>query len=773
MDDGRVLQALPSVQPRWKPRWYHLYFLLAAFDVATVCISLYVNHYSNSVFLRAIDTNTVWLAQLSNYSELGDLAGAVNAPGNDIFDSRDVATERKRLDRALLNFNAAFLQHREALANLVRLGYLGFDGHERIERDFQVIDQRAQEMVSSARSIFRYFEAGDASAAAALMASMDRTYAALSSSIGLLRAHAREVLAQELAAQQQLVADLKWLERVVMLLALLMIVCVTVYGHRLAVQMKLAEEEREIRLRELSAAKEELERGEARLKTLTGQAPVGIFETDSNGLCVYVNNEWCRIAGMDIEQARASGWSNAVHPDDRDLVFKEWYAAAHRKEPFALNYRFRTPDGVVTWVRGQAAAIHLSDGVVAGYVGSLTDISRFKEIEDNLRESKRLADEATESKSQFLANMSHEIRTPMNGVLGMLDLVLETELDPDQRDLAETAKLSASSLLGIINDILDFSKIEAGKVSISPYPFSITDFTREIERVFVPMFAKQRVELVVALEVNGGDRVLGDADRIRQVVTNLLSNALKFTPANGGVVFGVRIDEAVGDVRPIFVRVSDSGIGIPAERQAKIFEAFTQADGTTTRHFGGTGLGLTISAKLVELMGGKLHIASRPGVGSVFYFQLDLPVNGKVQSLEGQDLKTEEQERFQPLSVLLVEDNAVNQKLARRILEKAGHQVVVASNGQEACERVETGDFDIVLMDIQMPVMGGDAATRLIRERELARHTRAVPIIALTANAMEGDRERYLAMGMQGYLTKPFDRRRLLAVIAENATPLT
>ena len=627
--------------------------------------------------------------------------------------------------------------------------------------------------------------------------------------------------------------------------------------------------------------------------------------------------QWKEMLGYaegDLDNSIAQ-WQRMVHPDDlRALQQRVDTHLKNQEGSFQAECRMKARDGQWRWMllRGAVAARD-TDGRPSRVLVLQRDISEVKAAEAALISAKEVAESANRARGAFLANMSHEIRTPMNGIIGMTELALDTQLDAEQKHYLKTVKSSAEALLTIVNDILDFSKIEAGKMEFESLAFSVHDVVLEAVRVLAVSAHKKGLELIADVRPDVPTRIVGDPTRLRQVVINLVGNAIKFTEL-GEVVVRVEVDQRTE--RSVFLRFSicDTGIGIPADKQQAIFEAFSQADVSTTRRFGGTGLGLAISARLVQLMDGRIGLESVPGQGSVFSFtgrfglevvqETPLPAlyagrralviddnasNGRylielldrfgIQaslSAEGEGaiaaiersravdfpydyivadanmpepvgfalaetwsrsgrkerlivmLTTENQrhdlvrsreigvsahlvkpigaadlgdalalaegsdgvglesfvlseidlgdrltdEAPAGLNILLAEDNPVNQELARRLLERQSHRITIANNGAEAIDLFDSAHFDVILMDMQMPVMGGIEATEAIRSREMRRswvvshEVRPVYIIAMTANVMASDRERCIEAGMNDYVAKPLRPEELYAALA-------
>ncbi len=498
---------------------------------------------------------------------------------------------------------------------------------------------------------------------------------------------------------------------------------------------------------------------ETRFRALAMNAPVGIFRMDAQRRCLFVNDRWCEIAQSPAYLAAGLGWVNVVHPEDRGAVLADLDSAIANQREFSKEFRYRLPDGNARWVHLRLVGIRNAMNEVVQFVGTVIDLTERKLVEESLVRAKEVAELATRSKSEFLANMSHEIRTPMNGVIGMTELALQTELTTEQREYVSTARDSAESLLTIINDILDFSKIEARKLELENVGFSLREVVDNAAKTLSLRASDKGLTLTCDVPADVPDTLMGDPVRLQQVLVNLLNNAVKFTET-GGVNLHVEKCADADEKAALKFSVRDTGIGIDPVRQTSIFEAFTQADGAITRKFGGTGLGLTISSQLVDMMGGTMAVDSAIGRGSNFHFTITFEHAPPEQSVFPYTSTRREEPRVTPvgqsLTILVAEDNAINRRLAIRLLEKAGHNVVAVENGRLALAAVSEARFDCLLMDIQMPEMDGLASTMAIRAEEAIRGGH-VPIIALTAQAMTGDRDRCFEAGMDAYVSKPID----------------
>jgi PAS domain S-box-containing protein len=535
----------------------------------------------------------------------------------------------------------------------------------------------------------------------------------------------------------------------------------------------------------------ELVASQARLQAvLTAATETAIIACTPDGLITVFNSGAERMLGYTAEEVVGKKTPAIFHLESeviargRELTeelgttvrgFDVFGAKARRGQSEEREWTYVRKDSSQLLVQLTVSAAHDANGKLIGTVGLAQDITARKRYESQLQEAKERAEQADRTKSDFLATMSHEIRTPMNGVIGMTGLLLDTGLDAEQRKLAETIRTSGESLMGLLNDILDFSKIESGQLSLEEIDFDLRQVVEHSVELMAGQAQAKGVALVCEVDPEKTTQVRGDPRRLQQILTNLISNAIKFTRI-GEVTVRALVEAEWETEIVVRFEIKDTGIGIPLETQGQLFQPFVQADSSTSRKFGGTGLGLAICKRLTESMNGSIGVESVPGVGSTFWvllkfprqigIQLELPAVADSQKIKP-FLRSTASAAPHHERILLAEDNIVNQQVALGNLRQLGFRADVVTNGFEVLHALESQNYDIILMDCQMPDLDGYDAARAIRQRE--GQTRRTWIIAMTANVMAGDREKCLAAGMDDYISKPLKRSELQLALARVA----
>ena len=487
-----------------------------------------------------------------------------------------------------------------------------------------------------------------------------------------------------------------------------------------------------------------------------------VAEADTKGHITYVNDKFVEISKYSREELIGHDHrvlNSGYHPKS---FFQNMWISISKGDVWHGEIKNKSKDGGYYWVDSTVYPVKDLNNIITSYISIRFDITDKKEAFENLKMATEKAIAADRAKSDFLYTLSHEIRTPLNGIIGMTSLLQETRLSPEQEEFSQAIVYSGKTLLALINDILDFAKIEAGKMPLEEIEFNFSKYLEDLLKPF--QYTAHQNKINFKFHCNAYDFcVIGDDAKIGRVISNLVSNALKFTK-EGGVVVNVEL-KPDHDKTSIVISVQDTGIGIPKEAQGKIFEAFSQAEKSTSRNFGGTGLGLSISKLLVELMGGQISFESESDIGSTFTVKMSLKTGAQIKtegplkemSVGGVNVNTLNGR------ILVAEDNTINQLVIARMLDKLGCKYLLVANGLEVIDAMKNANYDLILMDCQMPEMDGYSATQVIRNSEDLNSK--IPIVAITANAVKGDEEKCYAAGMNGYLTKPIHKEALYLVL--------
>ncbi len=511
------------------------------------------------------------------------------------------------------------------------------------------------------------------------------------------------------------------------------------------------------------------------LSTLLSAIPAFVYFKNLDHTYRLVNKAFEDYLGVKMEDIKGKTIGDLLPEYDNKLYEEKEKWVLEKGEPLYNLEEIIIKNKKKVWLSTNLAPVKNINNEVIGLVGVSYNITERKKHEIELRKAKELAEAGTRAKSEFLANVSHEIRTPMYGIIGMSEILGQTPLSEEQRQHLQAIENSAGSLLSLINDVLDFSKIEAGRLDLEIIDFNLRDVLKDVENILITRSDEKGLEFRIFADESIPEYLRGDPYRLKQIILNLTNNAVKFTEKGRVHVF-IHRDEEDNDEITLKFEVEDTGIGISKKGRRLLFREFSQIDNSTTRKYGGTGLGLSISKRLTEMMGGKIGVESQLGKGSVFWFTAKFEKTKTSEKslwpMEQEDKKDFLAKIEKDLSVLLVEDNLINQKIARFNLEKVGYKVDVANNGKEAVAKYKNGAYDLILMDILMPVMNGIKAAEKIRaleaEQNLKNNThKHVPIVALTANAMKRDREECLGAGMDAYISKPFKQKELVELLTK------
>ena len=502
-------------------------------------------------------------------------------------------------------------------------------------------------------------------------------------------------------------------------------------------------------------ARIKIQESEERFRVLMNVMPQKITHADTSGNVVFFNQQWLDETGYTLEELKNGGWAKSLHPDELQEITENWLKSVETGHIFDMEIRVKNNEGDYKWHLSRAVPVIDENGKRIMWVGSTTDIHE-------LKEAKSKAEEAVKAKQQFLSNMSHEIRTPMNAIVGFTHVVLKTDLNKAQKEYIKAIKVSGDALIVLINDILDLAQVDAGKMTFQQLPFNLSDSISAMLLVFEIKLKEKNIILIKNYDATIPEVLIGDPIRLRQIILNLLSNAVKFTE-KGTITIGVHLLDEDSEKVTIEFNVTDTGIGIPENKLPHIFDNFEQAHTDTGKSFGGTGLGLAIFKQLVEHQGGSISVKTKEGEGSTFSFILPFKKTTNKMPVKPEPKIITSPEMIKA-KVLVAEDVHLNRLLIKIILADLGFEVETADNGKIAIEKLKENNYDIILMDLQMPEMDGFEATIYIRNTMRSQ----IPIIALTADVTAADVEKSKVVGMNDYISKPIDEKLLYSKIIEH-----
>ncbi len=723
--------------------WRFIPLIFGGLSLCVVIMGIFVSHYLSNEYTTAIEINQRWTAYLEEVDELHRFAGEVNLPGNDVFDTKNPDKDVKHFETALHRFNVKLemIQVHLARENVPLTRELS-ESIARVQGD--IADMSIQE-----RSIFENFKKGNFEEATRKMALMDREYINVRESIFSVRRVLRGMQNDVLREQREHGQNLRKQEIFFIFTLGLIAILVITYGARLS--------------RLVSKANHLFEQ---KRKALDVSSIVIIV--NPLGKIVYVNKNLLRLSGYSQEELEGKNYRDFNSDESFGKQFDELWRSMSAKKVWRGEFKNHSKSGRPYWVNSTVVPLLDENGELDSIVDVQFDITDSKQIQADLVEAKTQAELAHATKARFLANMSHEIRTPMNGIIGMTSLLMDFTKDPLHLERLKIIQNCGNSLLDLINDVLDFSKLEVDKVELENEPFDVHATAKEVVELLGTRASEKGIPLNYLPDAQMPTWIKGDVTRFRQILTNLVSNALKFTEKGGVKILSSAKKSDDGHWLVEFA-VKDTGIGIPPELRDRLFQSFSQVDASTTRRFGGTGLGLVISKGLCEKMGGTIRVESEVGKGSTFFFSMKVSEVIETHLQKTQSVPSEYDEtmgKAHPLRILVAEDNRTNQLVILGLLGKFGYQADIASDGKQVLEQLEKKNYDLIFMDSHMPEMDGFAATREIIKRFDSKSKPRPKIISLSASTMKQDIDKCFESGMDGFVGKPITIAALIKTLS-------